>query len=97
MKLATFEAGSAPQLGAVVGDAVVPLNATAPGLPGDMIGLIAAWTQIEGEVRRLADAAAGALPSDRIHLLAPHPAARQDHGHRPELCRPHRRERPGHA
>ena len=71
MKLATFEAGAAPQLGVVVGDTVVPLNATAPGLPGDMIGLIGAWAQIEGEVRRLADAAAGALPLDRVHLLAP--------------------------
>ena len=71
MKLATFEAGAAPQLGAVVGDTVAPLNATAPGLPGDMIGLIGAWAQIEGEVRRLADAAAGPLPLDRVHLLAP--------------------------
>ncbi|CAN5866351.1 fumarylacetoacetate hydrolase family protein [soil metagenome] len=71
MKLVTFEAGGAPQLGAVVGDAIVPLNAAAPGLPGDMISLIAAWAQVEREVRRLADAAAGALPLDRVHLLAP--------------------------
>ncbi|WP_332770817.1 fumarylacetoacetate hydrolase family protein [Phenylobacterium sp.] len=71
MKLATFEAGAAPQLGAVTGDRIVPLNAAAPGLPGDMIGLIAAWPRVEGEVRRLADAGAGAVALDAIHLLAP--------------------------
>ncbi|MGH6965310.1 MAG: fumarylacetoacetate hydrolase family protein [Phenylobacterium sp.] len=71
MKLATFEAGGAAQLGVVVGDRIVPLNAAAPGLPGDMIGLIAAWPQVEGEVQRLADAAAGAVPLESVHLLAP--------------------------
>lgn len=71
MKLATFEAGAAPQLGAVTGDRIVPLNQTAPGLPADMIGLIAAWTSIEGEVRRIAEAGAGALALDGVHLLAP--------------------------
>lgn len=71
MKLATFEAGAAPQLGAVTGDHIVPLNAGAPGLPSDMIGLIAAWPQVEGEVRRLAEAGAGALPLAAVHLLAP--------------------------
>jgi len=71
MKLATFEAGGAPQLGAVIGDRVAPLNATSPSLPGDMIGLIAAWPKVEAEVRRLAAAAAGALPLDGVRLLAP--------------------------
>lgn len=71
MKLATFEAGAAPQLGAVTGDRIVPLNAAAPGLPSDMISLIAAWPQAEGEVRRLAEAGVGALPLPAVHLLAP--------------------------
>lgn len=71
MKLATFQAGGAPQLGAVAGDRIVPLNAAAPGLPSDMTGLIAAWPRIEGEVRAVAAAGANALPLDGVRLLAP--------------------------
>lgn len=71
MKLATFDAGAAPQLGAVIGDRIVPLNAAAPGLPTDMIGLIAAWPQVEGEVRRIAGAGAGSATLDSVRLLAP--------------------------
>lgn len=69
MKLATFDAGAGAQLGAVVGDQIVPLNTD--GLPADMIGLIAAWDEAEGEVRRLAEAGAGALALDSVRLLAP--------------------------
>jgi len=71
MKLATFDAGAGPQLGAVTGDRIVPLHRAAPGLPGDMIGLISAWPAVERDVRRLAEAAAGALPLDQVRLLAP--------------------------
>jgi 2-keto-4-pentenoate hydratase/2-oxohepta-3-ene-1,7-dioic acid hydratase in catechol pathway len=71
MKLATFEAGAGPQLGAVTGERVVPLGAAAPGLPGDMIGLIGVWPAAAGEVRRIAEAGAGALPLDQVRLLAP--------------------------
>ena len=71
MKLATFEAGAGPQLGAVTGDRIVPLHAAAPGLPREMIGLISTWPEAEREVRRVADAAAGALPLDQVRLLAP--------------------------
>ncbi len=71
MKLATFETGAVPQLGAVVGERIVPLNQTAPGLPGDMIGLIAAWKTVEREVRAIADAAKDAVPLGQVHLLAP--------------------------
>jgi 2-keto-4-pentenoate hydratase/2-oxohepta-3-ene-1,7-dioic acid hydratase in catechol pathway len=70
MKLVTFDAGGGAQLGVVVDGKVVPLNA-APGLPGDMIGLIAAWPGIEGEVRQIADAGANAVALDAVHLLAP--------------------------
>ena len=71
MKLATFEAGAGPQLGAVTGDRIVPLHAAAPGLPAEMIGLISIWPAAEREVRRVADAGAGALPLEQVRLLAP--------------------------
>ncbi|HWA61204.1 MAG TPA: fumarylacetoacetate hydrolase family protein [Caulobacteraceae bacterium] len=69
MKLATFDAGSGPTLGAVADGRIVPL--VAPGLPPDMTGLIAAWPRVEAEVRALAAAGAGALPLDQVRLLAP--------------------------
>ncbi|HZZ89045.1 MAG TPA: fumarylacetoacetate hydrolase family protein [Caulobacteraceae bacterium] len=71
MKLATFETVGPPQLGAVVGERIVPLNASAPGLPATMIELIAAWPGVEAEVRVIAAAGAGARPLDQVHLLAP--------------------------
>jgi 2-keto-4-pentenoate hydratase/2-oxohepta-3-ene-1,7-dioic acid hydratase in catechol pathway len=71
MKLVTFDAGAGPRLGAVAEGKMTPLGDAAPGLPADMIGLIGAWPQIEGEVRRIAAAGAGALPLDRVRLLAP--------------------------
>ena len=71
MKLATFEAGAAAQLGVVTGNQIVPLNSTAPGLPSEMIGLIAAWPQLEATARSIATAGAGAVPLDSVHLLAP--------------------------
>jgi 2-keto-4-pentenoate hydratase/2-oxohepta-3-ene-1,7-dioic acid hydratase in catechol pathway len=71
MKLVTFEAGGPAQLGAVVGDRVVPLNQASPGLPHEMIGLIAAWPKAEAQVREIAAAGAGALPLEQVHLLAP--------------------------
>ena len=71
MKLATFAAGAGPQLGAVTGDRIVPLGRAAPALPAEMIGLISAWPAVEGEVRRIAEAGADALPLDQVRLLAP--------------------------
>ena len=71
MKLATFEAGGARQLGVVTGEQITPLNAASPGLPADMVGLIAAWPSVEGEVRRVVDAGADALPLEQVRLLAP--------------------------
>ncbi|PZQ58340.1 MAG: 5-carboxymethyl-2-hydroxymuconate isomerase [Phenylobacterium zucineum] len=71
MKLATFDAGAGPQLGAVAGDRIIPLSAAAPGLPADMTGLITAWPEVEGEVHRLAEAAANAVALDGVRLLAP--------------------------
>ena len=71
MKLATFDSGSGPQLGAVVGDQIVPLSQAAPALPVDMIGLISAWPTVAAEVRQVAAAGAGALPLAWVRLLAP--------------------------
>lgn len=70
MKLATFDAGAGPQLGAVEGERITPLG---EGLPGEMAALIAAWPQVESEVRRRAGAGAGAgaLALDSVRLLAP--------------------------
>ena len=71
MKLATFTAGGPAELGAVVGETIVPLNRAAPGLPADMIGLIAAWPDVEAQVRGIVAAGAGALPLSSVRLLAP--------------------------
>ncbi|MBV8684446.1 MAG: fumarylacetoacetate hydrolase family protein [Caulobacteraceae bacterium] len=54
-----------------MGGRIVPLAETAPGLPGEMIGLIAAWPSAEVEVRRIAEAGVGAMPLDKVRLLAP--------------------------
>lgn len=73
MKLATFTAGAAPELGVVTGDAIIPLNRAAPGLPADMIGLIRQWPGLQAEVERIAQAAQDALPLSEVRLLAPIP------------------------
>jgi len=72
MKLASFETGGAPRLGIVSGDGIVDLAQAAPGLPGDMIGLIAAWPAAEREVRGLQTSTPHFKISD-VHLLAPVP------------------------
>jgi 2-keto-4-pentenoate hydratase/2-oxohepta-3-ene-1,7-dioic acid hydratase in catechol pathway len=55
----------------VEGGRITPLNQAAPGLPADMIGLIAAWPRLEGEVRRIAAIGADSSPLDAVRLLAP--------------------------
>jgi ureidoglycolate lyase len=61
VKLATFSAGGANELGRA-----------APQLATDMIDLIARWPQVEAEVRRIArDAAGEDFALDQIGLLAP--------------------------
>ncbi|HVN01916.1 MAG TPA: fumarylacetoacetate hydrolase family protein [Caulobacteraceae bacterium] len=71
MKLATFDSGAGPQLGAVLGDRIVPLRPAAPGLPADMIGLIAVWPEVRSDVRAVADRGEAALALDSVRLLAP--------------------------
>ena len=71
MKLATFDSGTGPQLGAVVGDRIVPFGQAAPGLPTDMIGLIAAWPNAAAQARAIAEAGVDAMALDGVRLLAP--------------------------
>jgi ureidoglycolate lyase len=74
MKLVTFQAGGAPELGVVADDGrIVPISRAAPGLAAGMIDLIARWPKVEGEVRRIAAEAAGAIPFAQVTLLAPVP------------------------
>lgn len=72
MKLATFETGGAQRVAIVAGDGLIDLSQAAPGLPRDMIGLIAAWADLEPQVRGLATAKPHFNLAD-VHLLAPVP------------------------
>jgi len=73
LKLATFTAGGAPELGVVQGDRIVPLSRLAPGLPARMIDLIAQWDAAEPDVRRIAAAPAQTLALADVRLEAPIP------------------------
>ena len=72
MKLATFSQGSASELGVVLdGERIVSLSRAAPCLARNMIDLIARWSQVEGEVRRIAADAKDPLALADVHLHAP--------------------------
>ena len=71
MKLVTFENGTAPQIGIVMGDKIVPINSTAPQLPADMTGLIAVWPEAEKTVRMIGETGSNAIALKDAHLLAP--------------------------
>jgi 2-keto-4-pentenoate hydratase/2-oxohepta-3-ene-1,7-dioic acid hydratase in catechol pathway len=73
MKLATFIADKAPELGVVDGQRVIGLTRAAPGLSLDMIALIARWSEVEGEVRRILSAAAHTFDVAKVKLMAPIP------------------------
>ncbi|MBL8773385.1 MAG: fumarylacetoacetate hydrolase family protein [Phenylobacterium sp.] len=73
MKLATFTAGGAPELGVVLGDRVASISRAAPRLATTMIDLIARWPAAERDVRAIADAAAETLALSDVRLLAPIP------------------------
>ena len=72
MKLATFDTGGAACVAIVSGDRLIDLSQAAPGLPPDMIGLIAAWPQAERAVRQLEDSTPHFRLAD-VHLQAPVP------------------------
>jgi len=71
MKLATFSAGGAPELGIVQGETVVSISRARPGLASEMIDLIARWREVEREVRGVAATPTDAIPLDAVRLLAP--------------------------
>ena len=72
MKLATFSQGSASELGVVLdGERIVSLSRAAPSLARNMIDLIARWSQVEGEVRRIAAEAKAPLALADVRLHAP--------------------------
>ena len=72
MKLATFSQGSASELGVVLnGERIVSLSRAAPSLARNMIDLIARWSQVEGEVRRIAAEAKDSLALADVRLHAP--------------------------
>ena len=71
MKLATFTAGGAPELGVVVGETLIPITRAAPGLGSEMISLIQTWPTARSEVQAIADRGEGALALDAVRLLAP--------------------------
>jgi 2-keto-4-pentenoate hydratase/2-oxohepta-3-ene-1,7-dioic acid hydratase in catechol pathway len=72
MKLATFSQGSASEVGVVLnGERIVSLSRAAPSLARNMIDLIARWSQVEGEVRRIAAEAKAPLALADVRLHAP--------------------------
>jgi ureidoglycolate lyase len=71
MKLVTFEAEGTERIGAVVGEEIVDLGQTS--FPKTMIGLIAAWPDVERDVRRYVDSAKSQFALSKVHLKAPVP------------------------
>lgn len=70
MKLATFTAGQASEIGIVREDGVVSLSRAAPQLATNMTELIAHWGTLKDAVANLADTAA-ILPLSEVRFQAP--------------------------
>jgi 2-keto-4-pentenoate hydratase/2-oxohepta-3-ene-1,7-dioic acid hydratase in catechol pathway len=73
MKLATFRADGAPELGIVDGERMICLSRAAPGLAQNMIELIQRWPRIEQDVRGIAKAPLHVLELSKVYLMAPIP------------------------
>lgn len=72
MKLATFSTdGSAPRLGAVQGDAVVPFDQLPGALPATMEALLAGGAEAMDAARRTLDGAPAGIPLGEVRLMAP--------------------------
>jgi ureidoglycolate lyase len=71
MKLVTFNAGGADELGVVADGRVISLTRAAPLLPDRMIDLIARWSELERDVRSIAREAMVAHDLRAVHLKAP--------------------------
>lgn len=66
MKLATFATDGKLALGVVEGDQIIPL-----AIDTSMIDLIARWSELEKDVRRMAGAGAKRIPLASVRLKAP--------------------------
>jgi ureidoglycolate lyase len=73
MKLATFDEGNGPEVGIVVGEAIIPLTRAKPQLTATMIDLINHWPTARAEVEQVAAKNEGPLPLVSVRLLAPIP------------------------
>jgi ureidoglycolate lyase len=73
MKLATFDEGNGPEVGIVVGEAIIPLTRAKPQLAATMIDLISHWPTARAEVEQVAAKTEGPLPLVSVRLLAPIP------------------------
>jgi 2-keto-4-pentenoate hydratase/2-oxohepta-3-ene-1,7-dioic acid hydratase in catechol pathway len=73
MRLATFSAGGADELGIVDGERVICLSRAAPKLARDMIDLISRWREIERDVRGVAQGASQTVELAKVRLRAPIP------------------------
>jgi ureidoglycolate lyase len=71
MKLASFIAGSEPELGLVLDDRIVSISRGRPRLAKDMIDLIAGWPEMAAEVVALGQVGIESLPLGAVRLLAP--------------------------
>lgn len=73
VKLVTFTAGGAPEIGIIDENGILPLNRVAPDLSSDMITLIAAWPDIAPSICQIITNHKERLPPEGVRLLAPVP------------------------
>ena len=71
MKLATFTHDRRTRVGVVVGNAVVDLQATAPGLPREMCAFLAAGPDAMAKAESTAASADARIPLAEVTLLSP--------------------------
>ncbi len=71
MKLASFAIDGETHVGIVVGDKLIDLARSAPDLPKDLIGVIAAWPEIGPRIHQLTMSAHPHHQRADVHLLAP--------------------------
>ncbi|HUY27121.1 MAG TPA: fumarylacetoacetate hydrolase family protein [Candidatus Binataceae bacterium] len=71
MKLVTYSDQGKIKLGAVKGDGVVDLTKHLPAPPANMIGLIAAWSDIRAGAERAVDQSAADAALSAVRILAP--------------------------
>ena len=97
MKLVTFTDSAGTRIGIVKDDGIVDLKKPIADLPRDMIGLMTHWPTRPRRRRTRRSRARPTSPLKRRETRAPIPRPGKDPGDRPQLRRPHRRERPEDA